>query len=129
MDRGVRAAAATLVIVGLAWLAVSFAGEDHPSHPEPHWLGEVPILVLGMLPASAAFFVIVAEGRAYEAQAHAYARAGAVFRRAAARADALRPDDRQGWRELVLAVGREALAENAAWLEAHRQRPVASKAG
>jgi hypothetical protein len=129
MERGVGVAAAALVIVGLALLALSLADEELLKHLEPDWLGDVPILVLGLLPASAAFFVIVAEGRAYEAQAHAYSRAGAVFHRAADRAKALGPDDRQGWRELVLAVGREALAENAAWLEAHRQRPVASKAG
>ena len=129
MERGVRVAVALLVAGGLSLLLLTALTGEALSHLDPPWLEDVPILILGLLPALAAFFVIVAEGRAYEAQAHAYARAGAVFRRAAERAERLRPDDRQGWRELVLALGREALAENATWLEAHRQRPVASKAG
>lgn len=121
MDRGVRLMVAALVALPPAALLALLAAWD--------WPAEGLVFLLGLLPPLVAFFVIITEGRAYEAQAHAYARAGAVFRRAAERAATLQPDDRQGWREIALALGREALAENAAWLEAHRQRPVMSKAG
>lgn len=128
MERGARVSVAALVAVGLLQLTAQLA-LGHPPHLGPHWTETMPPLLLGVLPAVAAFFVITAEGRAYEAHAHAYARAEAVCAKALARAKALAPDDAEGWRELALALGREALAENATWLEGHRARPVSSRTG
>jgi hypothetical protein len=87
------------------------------------------VVLLGLLPALAAFPVVIAEGRAYKEHSRAYARAGKVFAQAAERAEALSPEDIAEWRELALALGREALDETAWWLENHRERPIASKAG
>ena len=124
MERGARVSVAALLMIGLAQLALHLRlGES------PHWTAEAVPLALGVLPALAAFFVITAEGRAYEAHAHAYARAEAVYARALERAETLGSGDTASWRELALALGREALAENAAWLEGHRARPVASRTG
>lgn len=87
------------------------------------------IAMLGCFPAVAAFFVVFAEGHLFTEQARAYARAGRVFKQAGLLAGTLRPDDAKGWRDLTIALGREALAENAAWLESHRQRRISYHAG
>ena len=87
------------------------------------------VVALGLLPAAAAFCVIISEGRAYHEQAHAYRRAGQVFARAKQVGEALPASDDSGWRELILALGQEALTENAAWLQTHRQHQITNKAG
>jgi hypothetical protein len=87
------------------------------------------VVLLGLLPALAAFFVVIAEGRSYKEHSHAYARAGQVFAQAAKRAEKLSPEDISEAKELALELGRGALDENASWLENHRARPIASRAG
>lgn len=121
MQRGARVSVAMLAVVTAGQLALHL----RPWDLEP-WTW-TPLL-MGILPAFAAFFVITSEGRAYEQHAHAYARGVLVFQQAKELA-LLAAEDATRWRELTLALGREALAENAAWLEGHRARPVASRTG
>ena len=73
----------------------------------------------------AASFVLSAERRAYEAHAHAYLALGHIFAKAKMEATrAACAQDPDEYRALVFDLGREALAENAAWLQDHRRRPI-----
>lgn len=128
-QRSARVAVAGLLVIAGALTAAVFSNGGHYPHLEPGWLAEAPLVVLGTLPAVAAFFLIVGEGRAYEEHAHAYALAHAVFAEARRQSDELDPLDEQGWRELLLALGQEALTENAVWIATHRSRPVANHVG
>jgi hypothetical protein len=123
-------AAVFLPAAALSIAHLSFFGWELPEGPEKKLLWvRVLVMMLGLLPALAAFFVIIAEGRSYKEHSHAYARAGQVFAQAAKRARELSPEDIGEAKELALELGREALDENAAWLENHRARPIASRAG
>ena len=94
------------------------------------WVTEAPLVLLGTLPALAAFFVIISEGRAYEEHAHAYTRARDLYAEADRQAGSLiKGEDTSEWRDLLIPLGQQALAENAAWIHTHRARPVANKVG
>lgn len=127
-----RLARATVValmalIIGLFTYVVTHHGAL--PHFEPAWVAELPLVALGTLPAVAAFFIITAEARAYEENAHAYALAYNLFAQAERQSDRIARNDVAGWRDLLLALGQEALTENANWIATHRNRPVASKIG
>lgn len=89
----------------------------------------MPLVAFGTLPADAAFFIIAAEARAYEEKVHAYAEAYSLFDQAKRQSDRIARNDVAGWRDLLLALGQEALTENANWTATHRNRPVANKIG
>lgn len=129
MQRGSRLA--IVAVIGLAaatGIVVGLHGGHYP-HPEPAWLAGVPLVALGTGPAIAAFFLIISESRAYEEHAHAYALATEVFAEAERQAETLPGTDASAWRALLLALGQEALTENAVWIATHRSRPVTSHVG
>jgi hypothetical protein len=90
------------------------------------------IFVIAILVMSAAAGAIrfLADKLAWEAEAHRYAEALEMFRRAEAELEAIdkeagEPAERLlRKREIVLTLGQKALLENEAWLRAHRERPV-----
>jgi len=66
MRRGAGVAIALLFAVAAILLAAVAALGGHYPHTHPEYLAELPLVALGTLPAIAAFFLIIAEGRAYE---------------------------------------------------------------
>jgi hypothetical protein len=80
---------------------------------------------MGLLALGGAFFHAFAEQRAFAQHSRQYGRMADVFARAA---DAMSGIPATGAheldRQLVTAVGREALAEHADWLLVHRERPL-----
>jgi hypothetical protein len=129
MRRLTSAAIACLAVLALALLFAALANGGSLPELEPGWATELSLVVLGTLPALAAFFVIIAEARAYEEHAHAYAQSLNLFAAAERRAAQLDPADVSGWRDLLLELGQEALTENAVWIATHRSRPVANRIG
>ncbi|WP_338332099.1 hypothetical protein [Acetobacter sp. LMG 32666] len=105
----------------------------------PEWLREVPTVLIGVLPAVAAFFLIFKEARAYEDHLHSYSQSLLVFKEAAKQAARMRSAEHMhqsgadeahaDWEDLVIALGRQALMENAIWIQTHRARPVGFKSG
>jgi hypothetical protein len=85
-----------------------------------HWL----VVLAATLPAVAAFFALSAEKRAYEPHYRSYRLMGAIFGRALDEAKTIPAGNHAEFQELVRDLGREALAENAAWLLDHRHRPI-----
>lgn len=81
------------------------------------------VVLAATLPALAAFFSLSRELRAYEPHAHSYALMRRMFNRAANEANKPNRSD-QDFQDLVRELGREALAENAEWLEEHRHRKI-----
>lgn len=129
MQLGARLSIGTL-FVGAAILLCVVAGHGwHYPHSHPEYLAELPLVALGTLPAAVAFFLIIAESRAYEEHAHAYDLARDVFTEADRQAGLLPQHDVQALYGLLLALGHEALTENAIWIATHRTRPVASRIG
>jgi len=129
MRRGAGVAIALLFAVAAILLAAVAALGGHYPHTHPEYLAELPLVALGTLPAIAAFFLIIAEGRAYEEHAHAYAQSNDVFTEADRQASLLQSGDTRILHALVLALGHEALTENATWIATHRNRRVASRIG
>ena len=80
----------------------------------------LPVLAanIASLRLSARLQVEAEHAHAYLALGHIFAKAKAEATRAACAQD---PDE---YRALVFDLGREALAENAAWLQDHRRRPI-----
>lgn len=129
MKRGSRLAIVALIVLAVAIGAMVGLHGGHYPHPEPAWLAGVPLVALGTGPAIAAFFLIISESRAYEEHAHAYALATEVFAEAERQSETLPSTDVGAWRTLLLALGQEALTENAVWIATHRSRPVTSHVG
>lgn len=129
MRRGAGVAVALLFALSAILLTVIAARGGHYPHTHPEYLAELPLVALGTLPAIAAFFLIIAEGRAYEEHAHAYAQAKDVFTEAHRQASLLQPGETRTLHALLLALGHEALTENATWIATHRSRRVASRVG
>ena len=78
-----------------------------------------------MLLTIAAAHYYVAEKFAFEAHSHSYKAMGALFSRAVDQAQS--PDckgNTETYQALLVELGREALAENADWLQDHRGRTV-----
>jgi len=92
-----------------------------------------------VLPALAAFFLLFKEARAYEDHMHSYSQSAAIFAEASLQADhveryaVMHPDGQEeqmaDWRELVTVLGKQALTENAVWIQTHRARPVGFRSG
>ena len=102
-----------------------------PSSLLPNSVG-IAVAVLSALAGAMRF---IADKLAWEAEAHHYEDARALFENARA---ALAAIDREGGppaaalerrQAIVFALGRAALAENEAWLRAHRERPVEQALG
>jgi hypothetical protein len=129
LQRMTRIAIVSLVLIVIILLVVLQVS----ANSVPPSLTDGPVAALsvmaGTMPAIAAFFVIISEGRAYGEHAHAYAQAHDVFAEAQRQSLRLGAHDADEWRELLLALGQEALTENAAWIHTHRGRPVANKIG
>ena len=129
MQRLTRIAVASLLLLAVILFVLQLASGGNFQYSVPERAIGSLIVALGTLPAVAAFFVIIAEGRAYQEHAHAYTQAYDVFAEAERQSRHLDPEDAAAWRELLLALGQEALTENAAWINTHRGRPVANKIG
>ena len=133
-ERG-RAWAKTLLVCGLAvsaqLLLFDFFVPASPASGEwatgllaylPDWR-EAFVVLAATLPALAAFFSLSRDLRAYEHHAYSYALMRRMFRRAATEAEKV-PQSDDEFKSLVRELGREALAENAEWLVAHRRRKI-----
>jgi hypothetical protein len=85
------------------------------------------ILLVGIPTAAAlaASFLISRERRAYEAHVHSYQTMGSLFAKASREINNdAEPMSDADYQALVFDLGREALAENATWLQEHRQRRI-----
>ena len=114
---------AILIGPGLHLLAGASAREPWAGLP----LGAMLVVLFS---AAAAAVRFVAEKLAWEAEAHRYGDARALFEHAASELAAL---DREPWppeerlrrkQQIVLALGHEALEQTEYWLRTHRERPV-----
>jgi hypothetical protein len=85
-------------------------------------------LAVVLLIAGAVAVRFVAEKLVWEAEAHRYEAALALFERAAGELDRIGPPT-EASRTVVRALGRAALEENEYWLRAHRERPVEQAVG
>jgi len=102
-----------------------------PPNLLPHSVG----IAIAVLSAIAGAIRFIADKLAWEAEAHRYEDARALFENAR---DALAAIDAQSGtpaarlerrQAIILALGRAALAENEYWLRAHRERPVEQALG
>jgi hypothetical protein len=83
------------------------------------------LIVLSVALAALAGAVrFVSEKLSWEAEARSYLEVRELFRRAKARLQGLRDDEMTERRAIIRELGEEALAENEAWVRAHRERPV-----
>jgi len=85
-------------------------------------------LAVVLLSAGAVAVRFVAEKLVWEAEAHRYEAALALFERAAGELDHTASSGDAG-RTIVRALGRAALDENEYWLRTHRERPVEQAVG
>jgi hypothetical protein len=93
------------------------------SLPEEAW--RAMILLVAFLPALAAAIKGYAVKRAFSEQAKQYARMGRVFSLARKRLESVNDKTlTERTRGVLLALGREALAENAEWILLHRERQI-----
>jgi len=86
------------------------------------------IIIMGSMPAIAAFFGLSAEIRAYEGHAQGYGMMRAIFSRALSVEKSTVGND-DAFRYLVFELGKEAINENAGWLMDHRHRPIENRVG
>ena len=88
------------------------------------WQGLL-LVAAGMAPVTAALLLGYIEKRALAEHLKRYDRMVELFRRARRRLVALlRAGDRTAAQQLILTLGREALAENGDWVILHRERPL-----
>lgn len=134
----VRLLVGALVAVVVGLLAAQMILGRELSEAWPEWMREMPSVIIGVLPALAAFFLAFRELRLFEEHMHAYGQATSVFDHARRQAKVLEeilrhnPDDafvQDEWRDLMIVLGKESLAENAAWIQTHRAHPVTAKLG
>ncbi|MFT8671782.1 hypothetical protein [Acetobacter orientalis] len=138
-DRYAKASLIGAYSLAVALVCVQLAYGGALPETEPEWLREVPTVLIGVLPAIAAFFLIFKEARAYEDHLHSYNQSSLVFQEAARQADrmelaaghcsAYKAEQHADWEDLLIALGRQALMENAIWIQTHRARPVGFKSG
>lgn len=106
----------------------------------PESLRELPSVLIGVLPAIIVFFLTFQEMRLLEEHIHAYDQAASVFEQASHQARGIRQALAQAhevertvlsdeWKALMITLGKESLAENATWIQAHRSRPIMAKMG
>jgi len=91
-------------------------------------LHHVAVIVMGAMPAMAAFFGLSSEIRAYEGHAQGYDMMHGIFSRALA-VERITAGDDEAFRHLVFELGKEALNETAGWLMDHRHRPIENRVG
>ena len=108
------------VVAGL-WLgnaALGYAETHHEIDRAEPWLG-LTVAVLNAIAAAAIYLreklAIEPEERSYEEMQHVFALADDLLQRTA---------DPEQQRNVLIELGQEALAENAYWLRAHRERPI-----
>lgn len=114
----------TLFSIGIA-LAIAIAVRGLLAHTTESDFWRLLILLVAFLPALAAAIKGYAAKRAFSEHAKQYARMGRVFALARKRLEGIEEDtltDRM--RGLLLALGREALAENAEWILLRRERQI-----
>ncbi len=114
-----------LLVMELAKLCTEHAARFTVSDQIWHWLRDGLLVLTATAGGIAATFALSAERRAYEAHGHSYLALGHIFAKARTEAerDACAKDDEE-YKKLIFDLGREALAENAAWLQDHRRRPI-----
>ncbi|WP_133251170.1 hypothetical protein [Novacetimonas pomaceti] len=134
----VRLLIGALVTVVVGLLAAQMILGRELSEEWPEWAREMPSVIIGVLPALAAFFLAFRELRLFEEHLHAYGQAASVFDHARRQSEDLEdmlqknPGDpfvEEEWRNLMIVLGKESLAENAAWIQTHRAHPVTAKLG
>jgi hypothetical protein len=92
--------------------------------PECEWLAW-PVIAIEVLLAAGALLHHFGQRMAYAEHAKQYSRMEGIFARAGRIVgDRLASDDLEGARACLLALGKEALAENGEWVLLHRQRPL-----
>lgn len=127
-----------ICIAALALAQLLCGGALPESVPES--LRELPSVLIGVLPAILVFFLTFQEMRLLEEHIHAYDQAAGVFEHAEHQARGIRhalaqahEEDRKvlddEWKALMITLGKESLAENATWVQAHRSRPITAKMG
>jgi len=90
-----------------------------------HWTKELIAMAVILPAAIAGALRYVADKSSWAAELSGYEHAVQHFRRgAAALAGARDMDEIAEHRELIRALGAEALSENEAWLRSHRERPL-----
>jgi hypothetical protein len=87
-------------------------------------LNEVLILLVVVLNAAAGALVYRREKSAAEPELRNYKEMAHVFASAEQLLDATPTDDIEMQHRILRELGRAALAENAYWLRAHRERPI-----
>ncbi|MCB2188396.1 MAG: hypothetical protein KQJ78_18400 [Deltaproteobacteria bacterium] len=110
----------TGLLVGAAGLLLEGAKPALHDSDLLHWL----FLFTGLLPGAGALASSYAQRRGLAQHVREYAQMGEIFRRAARQVSAGDlTQDPGAFRELVLELGREALAEHAQWVVQHRELP------
>jgi hypothetical protein len=114
-------------VSSLALLLVELAcilTEGHQRHvPDLELPRDILLFLIPTALTIAASFVVYGRSRGYEAQGQSYQTMGQLFDHAKVQAEADTVNDKDYGR-LMFDLGREALAENAAWLLDHRRRPI-----
>jgi hypothetical protein len=112
------------LVIALGMLGFEWHAGDHPLSHEL-WYVIVPILLVAFLPAFATAIKGYAIKRAYAEHAKQYARMTRIFSLARKRLDGIEDHTLTARsRGVLLALGREALAENAEWILLHRERQI-----
>lgn len=106
-----------------AWLGCQWVTDDLVKN-----VRYTAIIIMGSMPAIAAFFGLSAEIRAYEGHAQGYGMMRAIFSRALMVEKSTVGND-DAFRYLVFELGKEAINENAGWLMDHRHRPIENRVG
>jgi hypothetical protein len=126
VDLLLKILAGLLGIAAIAALTADFLHAGEHRTPFHEWM----IVLLGFTPAIVATLIFIAESRSFEAHAHTYRRAGLLHAWAKGIAEDMKVEPgTETWRQLVLELGQEALAENARWLINHRERRIAMRIG
>jgi hypothetical protein len=111
--------------VGLSICLAAYAVAEAFRSVAPCELLEGGLILFSTLCFGAAGFNgLYMEKMSYEAHAHAYLRMGRLFGKALVEVD--NTNDVDKYCEIILELGREALAENADWLIDHRGRPISN---
>lgn len=130
-------AGSVCVAVSLLVVQILYGGQLPETDPE--WLREAPTVLIGFLPALAAYFFFFKEARAYDDTRDSCEQGLALFNTALQQAEHLKDnlpataEDQkiwwQDWNDLATALGKEALAENGTWIQAHRAHPIKFQLG
>ncbi len=128
MERAVKALVyATLAVAGGAGVAAAIDRAFHFGWwecPGCEWLAW-PVIAIELFLAAGALLHHFSERMAYSEHAKQYSRMEGVFRKASRIVrEKLAQDSPGAARACLLALGKEALAENGEWVLVHRERPL-----